>query len=274
MARNSENAPSEPSARRRKPPEEGGSHLRQHFRESIRDALTGVDVDALQGRTSLPVPSDVSLLTREVVSDLELELAKLRAERAELEKGGTAEAVASAPAPAPAAAPRWRARRRGRVEADAAGGVGNGVASRVAWSVGRAMEPVGEGSRESAPDGDAGPAANGAPAPGDIAAAAEIAAGPAAETAAPGAVTAPASTSQSAPKSSSALSDTELESVVAPLLAELANLRAEVRDLRGDASADVPANRAISQSQLVRLVAGVLIGFALIVIALAVVLKA
>jgi hypothetical protein len=62
----------------------------------------------------------------------------------------------------------------------------------------------------------------------------------------------------------------ELESVVAPLLAEVASLRAEVRQLRGEpASRHSPRNR-----EMVKLVAGVLVGFALIVLALAVVLRA
>jgi hypothetical protein len=68
------------------------------------------------------------------------------------------------------------------------------------------------------------------------------------------------------------LTDGELDSVVAPLLAELANLRAEVRDLRGDPESNTPGRRP--NHQMVKLVAGVLVGFALIVIALAVVLKA
>jgi hypothetical protein len=69
-----------------------------------------------------------------------------------------------------------------------------------------------------------------------------------------------------------ALTDTELESVVAPLLTELANLRAEVRNLRGDPESHLPIRP--SNRQMVKLVAGVLVGFALIVVALAVVLKA
>jgi hypothetical protein len=254
MARNSENAPSEPSGRRRKPSDEGGSHLRQHFRESIRDALHGVDVDELQGRVTLPVPSDVSLLTREVVNDLEVELAKLRAERAELETRRGA-AVRSAPAR------------------------GNGTAghSAVAWSVARAMEPVAEGVRGSAPDSASGPVAGGSPAPGPPRAQVSPA-----SSAAPGAVIPPAAAPQSAPKSERpgrrrrphTLTDAELEQVVAPLLAELANLRAEVHELRTDPAATDAPRRPGNQYQMVKLVAGVLIGFALIVAALAVVLKA
>jgi hypothetical protein len=67
------------------------------------------------------------------------------------------------------------------------------------------------------------------------------------------------------------LSDAELESAVAPLLAELAYLRAEIRDMRGEEPLRSPTR---DSRQMVKLVAGVLVGFALIVIALAVVLKA
>ncbi|HEV7680122.1 MAG TPA: hypothetical protein VGQ42_16295 [Candidatus Dormibacteraeota bacterium] len=69
-----------------------------------------------------------------------------------------------------------------------------------------------------------------------------------------------------------ALSDAELEAVVAPLLAEVQSLRAEVEQLRGplpDLTTPAARNR-----NLMLLALGVLVGFALIVIALAVVLKA
>jgi hypothetical protein len=258
MARNSENAPSEPSGRRRKPPEEGGSSLRQHFRDSIRDALSGVDVDELHGRSSLRVPSDVSLLTREAVTGLEEELAKLRAERAELEHRAV-----EAPVAAPAPAPRWPWRRgKGVVAVEEA--EDGSPASAVAWSVAAAMEPIVEGRHRSAP----------------VEVVEEI---PAEISTAPEPTSAEAATLDPAPDSgvtapkprrrprNATLTDAELESVVAPLLAELSNLRAEVRELRGDP--EVVATRT-TNAQLVKLVAGVLVGFALIVVALAVVLKA
>lgn len=402
MARNSENAPSEPSGRRRKPPE-GGSRLREHFRDSIRDALSGVDVDELQGRRIVRVPSDVSLLTREAVTDLEVELAKLRAERAELERraaeragGGAAVAVeveappevavAEAAPPAPvepealevaeapesAEAPRrgrlpWRRARPAAVEVEreeAAPGVpdGNGAAvagSAVAWSPARAMQPVedrvAEAPVEAAPaeptaaegippahggasvlvDGvapapesspalptlDAAPASPAAAAPApveeappEVALAApeapteallaapeaptewhtappEAPAAPSEEETAPRSAAPAAPTTPTAPPSKrpttpaaprrrapqrrpSQLTDAELESVVAPLLAELANLRAEVRQLRGDPDDPAPLRAPGNNRQLAKLAAGLLLGFALIVVALAVVLKA
>jgi hypothetical protein len=67
------------------------------------------------------------------------------------------------------------------------------------------------------------------------------------------------------------LSDTELESVVAPLLAEVASLRREVAHRRGAPGTGDPAAR---NRQTVKLVVGVLLGFALIVVAMAVVLRA
>lgn len=293
MARNSENAPSEPSGRRRRPPEEGGSHLREHFRDSIRDALSGVDVDELQGKATLPVPTDVTLLTREVVTDLELELSKLRAERAQLEQRGVG--AVEAPVEPPQRGGRWSWGRgraaAGEVEVDAAG-----ESSTAAWSVARAMRPVADDVREAAPGVASVPAAPVSPAPGGLGAVVPEAPVPptaklpltAASPAAPDAVAHPGATPQSAPKSRTtaapappkrrqpqrrtALTDGELDSVVAPLLAELATLRAEVRDLRGDPESNTPGRRP--NHQMVKLVAGVLVGFALIVIALAVVLKA
>ena len=257
MARNRENAPSEPSGGRRRTPE-GASALRQQFRDSIRDALSGVDVDELQGRSTLPVPSDVSLLTRETVSDLEAELAALRAERAELERkaqertaGATAAVAVVEEAPAaepPPAAGRW-SWRRGRLESVEIPDEEAEAAPAVPWSLAKAMEPVAE-----RPRGEARPSA------------------PVAEPELPTAPDLEAESPQ--PRTEpQPLTDSELEQVVAPLLAELANLRSEVRQLRGDPDA-APSLRPASNRQLVRLIAGVFVGFALIVIALAVVLKA
>jgi len=272
MARNSETAPSEPSPRPGTPPEEGGSRLREHFRESIRDALAGVDVDALQGRASLRVPSEVTVFTREAVADLEVELAALRAEREELRRG------------------------QGVVEASVAA-VTNGAvaASSVAWSVAKAMEPVGEslaaeGVLGAAPVGNDAPPAAVSPAPETVPEAETAEAETASESVptprevpAPEGVPNQRRTSPTAPRSKrpatpaarrpTPLSESELESVVAPLLTELSNLRAEVRLLRGDPDTPLAA-RPTTNRQLVKLVAGVLLGFALIVIALAVVLKA
>jgi hypothetical protein len=295
MARNSENAPSEPSGRRRKLPE-GGSHLRQHFRDSIRDALSGVDVDALQGRTSLPVPTDVSLLTREAVTDLEAELAALRAERAALERRAAERASAAAavvdappvaeprgepaepPRPEPAAPQRggrrpWGRGRPARLEVDDGGTATSGEEpgpTTVPWSLARAMEPVAESRsrRDPAPKAAATVAAEPPPA----ATAAPAVPGPQAAPAPAEPPSVPAPRRRSSAARRQAVTDTELESVVAPLLAELANLRAEVRELRGDPDAAIPARQ--SNRQLVKLVAGILLGFALIVVALAVVLKA
>ncbi|HZS15849.1 MAG TPA: hypothetical protein VFC09_14735 [Candidatus Dormibacteraeota bacterium] len=348
MARNSESTPSEPSGRRPKPAE-GGSRLRQHFRDSIRDALSGVDVDELQGQRTLRVPSDVSLLTRDTVTDLEAELAALRAERAELARKAAARravleqqragvaAVVEAPAreepgeaapavaevvgePVEEAPPRaarwpWRRGRLAAVEVEPADQAqpGDGNGAGVAWSVARAMEPVVDGpaapavAEVVAPAHEAAvePAAAVVPATDDPIAAelevdpvaveappAEVAppvhegpVGPAAAVVpAPETLAAEAETSQTAPPQRSprapvrrrrpaAPGDSDLESVVAPLLAELANLRQEVRQLRGDPEAAGPT-RLPSGRQLVRLVAGLLLGFALIAIALIVVLKA
>jgi hypothetical protein len=273
MARNSENAPSEPSGRRRNKAPEGASALRQQFRDSIRDALAGVDVDALQGRPTLPVPSDVSLLTREAVSDLEAELAKLRAERAELERRAQARAAGggvAAVAVVEEALPRW-GWRRGRI--DAAPEVAEDAEAQappVPWSPERAKEPVGgvsekpRSDRKSAPD---------APSPAESSAPAES---PAALNPIATQDTNPATAPQleAAPvQSRTPLTDSELELVVAPLLAELANLRTEVRQLRGDPDA-ATSLRPGSNRQLVRLILGIFLGFALIVAALAVVLKA
>ncbi|HEX5273444.1 MAG TPA: hypothetical protein VFW33_23265, partial [Gemmataceae bacterium] len=227
------------------------------------------DVDALQGRSTLPVPSDVSLLTREAVTDLEAELAALRAERAELERraqeraAGQTAAVAVVEEAAPA---RW-GWRRGRIDAAPVEPEGE-VAPPVPWSAARAMEPVGEkprSARKSAP----GVASDAQAAP---AVAPEIPAPDAIATQEPNAATAPQLEVVTA-QPRTPLTDSELELVVAPLLAELANLRAEVRDLRGGPDA-VPSLRPSSNRQLVRLVLGVFLGFALIVAALAVVLKA
>jgi hypothetical protein len=262
MARNSEIASSEPPGRRRKPTE-GGSRLREHFRDSIRDALSGVDVDALQGRRTLPVPTDVSLVTREEVTDLEAELAALRAERAVLEQGRTQREL-----PAP-----------GEAEAETR-------ASSVPWSPARAMAPLdappgtaqkgGRGRRGRAQAGPGPRPAAASPASAAPAAAPRPAlpprptlpAPPSRPAAPPAAAMPPAAvrgTAHEAP-----LSDAELESVVAPLLAELASLRDEVHSLRGEP----PTSPRRDNRQMVKLVAGVLVGFALIVIALAVVLKA
>jgi hypothetical protein len=316
MARNSENAPSEPSGRRRTPTE-GNSRLREHFRESIRDALSGVDVDELQGRRTLPVPSDVSLLSREALTGLEAELAALRAERAELERraasrggGGAALAVAVEAPPVeeePAAAPRgvepqpgvdaprraarlpWRRARPAVVEVERAGGAeGDGDGAALAWSLARAMEPVADRPAATAAPAASAEAPVAAPEPRP----------PAAATVAPEAMVPPQAPApqpapppdaalQTAPPSkpprstparrrtrSTQLTDAELESVVAPLLAQLANLRAEVRELRGDPDEPAPLRAPTDSRQLAKLAAGLLIGFALIVVALAVVLKA
>jgi hypothetical protein len=241
----------------------------------------------------------VTLLTREVVTDLELELSKLRAERAQLEQQSAGAAPAVEP---PQSGGRWPW-GRGKTAAPPVAGENGAVdgASTVAWSVAQAMRPVADGLPGAAPGVAPVPAAPVSPAPrgrGSAVPQASVPPTPAkfpassprpANPAAPGALAPPAATPQSAPKSRTTptpappkrrtppprrtpLSDSELDSVVAPLLAELANLRAEVRDLRGDPDSELRTRRP--NHQTVKLVAGVLVGFALIVIALAVVLKA
>ena len=209
-----------------------------------------MDVDELQGQTRAPSQGgggDVPPVIRPTITGLEAELQALRAERAELE---------------------GRAAVRGSRAAAAA--VGDVVgppsdapvedASVVPWSPRRAMLPV-PASGDVAPPAASAPAAR-VPIPPD--AVARVPRPPA---------SVPKARRSSRPAAAAAhpVSDTELESVVAPLLAEVASLRAEVEHLRGPSAAgsDAPRGR-----QLLKLVIGVLVGFALIVIALAVVLKA
>jgi hypothetical protein len=283
MAGNSEIAPTEPPGRRRKPTE-GGSRLRDHFRDSIRDALSGVDVDALHGRPGLPVPTDVSLVTREAVTDLETELAALRAERAALETRKAQTVATDARRGAVAAPAPWEEAEADPAELEEAEEREVQVSS-VPWSPARAMVPLasppglarpgekrGRGGRRGQPRVTLPPRPAAPVLPARPAAAAPAPAAPVARPAAAGPArpSPPNAAPPAAPPDDAELTDAELESVVAPLLAELASLRAEVRDLRGE-----PAGpRGRDNRQMVKLVVGVLIGFALIVIALAVVLKA
>lgn len=246
MAPNREIAPSTPSGPRRRP--QGGS-LRDRFRDSIRDALSGVDVEELQGQTPASSPrggGDVPPVIRPTVTGLEAELQALRAERAELERRAAARGSRAAAAAA--------------VEVVASPeDTPVGDASAVPWSPQRAMLPVPASGGLVPPAAPAPPAR--APIPPD--AVARVPRPPAA-------VPKPRRSARPAAAAAHPVRDTGLESVVAPLLAEVASLRAEVEHLRGpSAGTGAPRGR-----QLLKLVIGVLVGFALIVIALAVVLKA
>jgi hypothetical protein len=286
MDPNREIAPSTPSGPRRRA--EGGS-LRERFRDSIRDALSGVDVDELQGqtRTSPPTGEDVPPVMRPTITGLEAELRALRAERAELERraarGNRAAAAVRevvAPPALPAAPPPpvgdisavpWSP-DRARVPVPPPIGPGLPPASVPAVrqpippdAVARVPRPPGAVARMSRPPD----AVSGVPRPPG--AVAPMSRPPDAVSGVP---RLPAAVSR--PRRGRAVArDVELESVVAPLLAEVASLRAEVEQLRGPSrpGPSGPADTARGR-QLLKLVIGVLVGFALIVIALAVVLKA
>jgi uncharacterized small protein (DUF1192 family) len=264
-------AESNPSGPRRRPGRSGP--LRDRFRDSIRDALSDVDVDALQGRTRAGSAGG-ALSVQETVSAIEAEVERLRAERAELQgraaaPGGNGSAVASRPwSPAKAMDPLPGEAPGGAPAAVAPRSPASGAAPRSPRATVSSSTPVRRRPPAQRPGG-AGTAA---------AASTRVPASAAGQPAAPATPQTPRIPRlarlrrPAAPSDAPPVGDAELEAVVAPLLAEVASLRAEVEQLRGplpDLTTPAARNR-----NLMLLAVGVLVGFALIVIALAVVLKA